>query len=367
MKGKVKGVFHRGGVAYIRYKDEHGNDVRESTYQRSFRVAEQILAKRKSELAMRKHFPTRRFNKVFFRELEGYWWQMHGRFTRSRLEYLVPRVDQEFGSKRAREIHPDDIQEFMLDLEAQGLSASSINHHRSILSGIFNFAIKRGRYDHNPVQAVPQMKEPPGRDRVPTPEEIRKLLDACNYGDEEVYVFIIMAGTTTMRKGEILQRRWDEIHLDTRIPYIYIPQTKNGDPKTVPIPEIVVEAVKRLPSYGKIEYLFPSRPTARFPSPERLYMWDIGKRFREVCRRVGVEGLRIHDLRHAGPSILLARGVPDGIVRKLTGHRSRELERYQHLSDELKRNTVELIAEELFGAPSGTVQREQNKQRMAKL
>jgi hypothetical protein len=57
-------------------------------------------------------------------------------------------------------------------------------------------------------------------------------------------------------------------------------------------------------------------------------------------------------------------GVPDPIVRKLTGHRSRELERYQHLTPEVRARTVNLIAAELFrakrgldesGTPTGTV------------
>ena len=74
----------------------------------------------------------------------------------------------------------------------------------------------------------------------------------------------------------------------------------------------------------------------------------MGKGFRKACRTLGIEDLRIHDLRHQGPSILLGLGVPDGIVRKLTGHRSRELRRYQHLSPELKAQTVDLIERELL-------------------
>lgn len=57
-------------------------------------------------------------------------------------------------------------------------------------------------------------------------------------------------------------------------------------------------------------------------------------------------------------------GVPDPIVRKITGHRLRELERYQHLTPEVWSLTVNLIATELFrakrarketGTPTGTV------------
>ena len=49
-------------------------------------------------------------------------------------------------------------------------------------------------------------------------------------------------------------------------------------------------------------------------------------------------------------TILFLRGIPEAVIRKLTGHRSRELERYEHLSPLIKQQTVELIAEELRSA-----------------
>jgi integrase len=69
-----------------------------------------------------------------------------------------------------------------------------------------------------------------------------------------------------------------------------------------------------------------------WPSPKQPYRWDIGKEFRQLVRSLGIEDVRIHDLRHTGPSVLLMQGIPGDVVRKITGHRSRELERYQHLS-----------------------------------
>jgi integrase len=50
-------------------------------------------------------------------------------------------------------------------------------------------------------------------------------------------------------------------------------------------------------------------------------------------RSLGIEDVRIHDVRHTGPSALLMQGIPGDVVRKITGHRSRELERYQHQSN----------------------------------
>jgi integrase len=185
-RSRTKGVYFREGIAYIRYQDERGSDIRESTKQRSAKVAEGILSKRKTEVAMRQHFPSRAFDAIAFTDLADYWWQAHGSKTRSQFEYLYPRVLEYFASKRARDITPDVVDAFLEHLATERrLSASSVNHHRTIVNGIFNFAVKRGRFDRNPVAAVLQRPEPPGRDRIVSPAEFRILWDRAE-GDREM-------------------------------------------------------------------------------------------------------------------------------------------------------------------------------------
>jgi hypothetical protein len=177
--------------------------------------------------------------------------------------------------------------------------------------------------------------------------------------------FLALAGTTTMRKGEVLSLRWDRVHFEDA-PYATLVRTKNRHQRHVPIPQSIVKTLKALPSHRSHEHLFPSRPTARCPEPQRPYRWDLGKQFRALAKAAGIQNVRIHDLRHAGATIVMTLEVPDPIVRKVTGHRSRELERYQHLTPELRALTVNLIATELFrgkrarkeresGTPTGTV------------
>jgi hypothetical protein len=49
------------------------------------------------------------------------------------------------------------------------------------------------------------------------------------------------------------------------------------------------------------------------------------------------------------------QGIPGDVVRKITGHRSRELEWYQHLSPLFRAQTVDLIALVLLSdTPSDT-------------
>ena len=60
---------------------------------------------------------------------------------------------------------------------------------------------------------------------------------------------------------------------------------------------------------------------------------------------------------------MFLRVIPEAIIRKLTGRRSRELERYEHLSPLLKQQTVELIAKELSGTATDTPENEPGRKR----
>jgi len=199
----------------------------------------------------------------------------------------------------------------------------------------------------------PQRKEPPGRDCFLAPEDFRKFLDECR-GDPELYAFVWLAASTGARKGEILPRKWTEVDMEGAAPHIYVPRTKNGRSKRLALAEEVIRALQKLPSYRRDEYVFPAdRTNVRFKGTQG-HAWDMRKPFQAACERAGIKNLRIHDLRHMATSILFMDGIPEAIIKKLTGHRSRELERYEHLSPVIKRQTVELIAKKLSDTATDT-------------
>jgi len=356
-----RGVYFRNGIAYIRFKDENGKLLRESTEQRSRRFALDLLAKRRTEVAEGRHFPTRQFDRVMFDELLDDWWEKHGKQTRSRFNYHLPKVRERFGGKRARDIQPDHVEVFLKDLEDEELAASTVNKYRTILCSTFNFAIRRRKFDRNPVSVVPQRREPPGRDRFLTPEDFRKLIDECR-AEPALYAFVWLAATTGARKGELLPRKWTEIEMEGSAPHVYVPRSKNGRPKRLPLAEDVIRALKNLPSYRSDEYVFPADRSNVCFKGAQLHAWDMRKPFQSACDRAGITNFRIHDLRHMATTILFLRGIPEAIIRKLTGHRSRELERYEHLSPVLKRQTVELIAKVLTDTATDTVDSEGEKE-----
>ncbi|HUL03813.1 MAG TPA: hypothetical protein VLV16_11350 [Gemmatimonadales bacterium] len=224
-----RGIYRRGDVLWIRFKNAEGALSRESTGQGDLKVAEAILAKRRSEVTMLHHFPTRKFEQVSFDELLKAWKPAHVRRTPT-FHYLLPRVRDAFGTAKAREVTTEKVQEFLDRLKDEsGLSPSSVNHYRTILNSIFNEAVRHGRYDWNPVRAVHQFREPPGRDRFLSIEEFQGLLAGCK--DPELRTVILVLCMTTLRLRELLNRRWSEIHLEGPAPYISVPHTKTGVPK----------------------------------------------------------------------------------------------------------------------------------------
>ncbi|OLE51290.1 MAG: hypothetical protein AUG51_24015 [Acidobacteria bacterium 13_1_20CM_3_53_8] len=351
-----QGVFWRGNFLWIRYQDEEGKMVKETTGQRSVKVAEQIYNKRKTEVAMAINFPSRKFKNVSFKALFDYWWENHAKNRPSKFEYLISRIEKLFKLK-ARYITSDSVRDFLNGLKEEKLSASSLNHYRTILNSVFNYAIRNKKYDENPVKAVATFPELPGRERFTTPEEILKLLEKCaEEGDVELKAFVIIAATTGLRKGSILPRSYADVFLDKEMPYISVGKTKNGDLIKMPLADMAVEAIKSLPSYGKDEYLFPAKPNVRFKGNfKKPHAWDLGKRFRRISGLAEINNLRIHDLRHFATTVLFMDEIPDAMIAKMTGHRSRELRKYQHLSPEFRRQTVERIAQKLTGTSTGTV------------
>src|SRR5262245_30085962 len=227
-----RGLYRRRDVLWIRYKSADGKLRRESTGQGDLKVAEAILAKRRAEAAMLTHFPSRRFEQVMFAELREAWEPPHLKKTPS-FKYLLPRVRLAFDGTKARDMTTEKVQEFLDRLrDVDELSASSVNHYRTILNSIFNEAIRRGRYEVNPVRAIHQYREPPGRDRFLSVEEFQRLLAGCK--NQELRTVILVLCMTTLRLRELLNRKWSEVHLNGPAPFIAVPHTKTGVPKKAP-------------------------------------------------------------------------------------------------------------------------------------
>src|SRR5262249_43993201 len=122
---------------------------------------------------------------------------------------------------------------------------------------------------------------------------------------------------------EILGLRWLDVDLDHD--RVLLPQTKNGEGRIVYLNKLASAAILSLPfetDRKQTDLLFPS-----------ITLNQVTVAFRRLCKGVGIEDFRFHDLRHTAASWLRMGGADIHTVAQLLGHKDlRMAARYQHLS-----------------------------------
>ncbi len=83
------------------------------------------------------------------------------------------------------------------------------------------------------------------RNRRLTPDELKallKLLRRCQ--NEYIRHMALFAIETGMRKGEILGASWEHLNIESRT--LFLPMTKNGDSRTVPLTSKALRILRQL-------------------------------------------------------------------------------------------------------------------------
>jgi integrase len=120
---------------------------------------------------------------------------------------------------------------------------------------------------------------------------------------------------TGARRSNIMQMRWEQVNLNTNI--WIIPQTKNGEPHTVPLVEMAIEILKQRKKnqINGNPWVFPGNSRAG-------HMVDPKKAWARILKRANIENLRIHDLRRSLGSWQATTGASLSIIGKTLAHKN---------------------------------------------
>jgi len=139
-------------------------------------------------------------------------------------------------------------------------STATVNRYTSALSAVFSYGLKIYLWlRENPCGRLPKLKESPGRNRILTVEECERLLFFCKKSYSPLILpIVLIAITTGMRQGEILNLTWDCVNFDQKL--ISIKTSKTGHPRTVPLTRVVEKNLLQLHHQRNlnIPFLFPS-------------------------------------------------------------------------------------------------------------
>lgn len=212
-----------------------------------------------------------------------------------------------------------DIATYRDYMKSKGNAPATIARHLAILGNLFNTARREWAVDVlNPVQLVRKPVIRNARTRRLAAGELERILAAT--GSPELSALVTLALETCMRRSELVQLRWRDVDLDRRVAALR--DTKNGDPRAVPLSPIAVALLLALPRRidGKVFGVAPDSVT---------------QAFKRACRRAGIDGLRWHDLRREGITRLFEKGwaIPD--VACVSGHKTwSQLARYTAIKPE---------------------------------
>ncbi|MGH8519835.1 MAG: tyrosine-type recombinase/integrase [Gammaproteobacteria bacterium] len=210
------------------------------------------------------------------------------------------------------------------------LTPATVNRRIAWLRRIARLAHRRWGWLPRPVY-ISLDPEHNARHRYLTLAEVERLVLAC--GHRPTRDAITLAVYTGMRQGEIfalnrtnVRRAKQGIVPDPgfRGDCLWLPDSKNREPRLIPILPAMIDAVARLPLPCKARTMYTH--------------------FKRGCARAGLGDLRFHDLRHTTASLLVQGGYSLKMVQEVLGHRSiQAANRYAHLSVETKRAALESV------------------------
>lgn len=163
---------------------------------------------------------------------------------------------------------------------------------------------------------------------APKPENRRRTLDP--FAIAAIRLLLL----TGCRLREILRAEWSYVDFERGL--LNLPTSKTGK-KTVFLSAAALEILATLPRLDGNDFIIPGgndgQPKADLKNP-----WAA------VTQAAGLEGLRLHDLRHSFASVGAGGGLGLPIIGKLLGHATPAMTaKYAHLDNDPMRRAVDQI------------------------
>lgn len=261
------------------------------------------------------------------------------RQTQERYQIDFDRFFSEIKSKKIRYVTEDDLEQFVkLSIYQNHLKAKAWGNLRSILTGMFKFAKKRGYTNISITSFLGDLEisrkafckeKKTDEESVFTDLEMRKLVKCLHENPNIANLAILVAAYTGMRSGEVVALKWEDVNEK----YIYVHRTQiryreNGKeiyevrdfPKTeAGVRKIVI-----------VENLKPILKSLRMMNPFTEYVFvkdgEVMKKcvpsssLRRMCDKARIPRRGMHVLRKTYATRLLNSNVDESVITNQMGH-----------------------------------------------
>jgi integrase len=281
--------------------------------------------------------------------------------------HILPQL----GTKRLTKITHADVESLHASMSERRPQA---NRTLAVLSAVWSWAARHRHVDaaSNPTKGVEKYRES-ARERYLTKDELLRLSDALTAAettglpysvdesnpkakhapkpenrrrkfDRHSVAAIRLLTLTGARLREILDAKWE--HVDLERGMIFLPDSKTGR-KPIYLSAAAAAILSALPRTDGNPYVIPGEKTGQ-PRADLKRPWDA------ICEVAGLDGVRLHDLRHSFASVGAGASLGLPIIGKLLGHsQPSTTQRYAHLDADPMRRAVETIGSTIAAAMAG--------------
>jgi integrase len=272
-------------------------------------------------------------------------------------------IKPKFANRRVADIRLVDVEVLHRKITARGTRFRA-NRVLALLSKMFSLAVRAEWRADNPCRGVERNYEEP-RERYLKPEELGRLIEAlAAYPNRQAADAVRLLLLTGARRGEVLSARWDQFNLDAvdakgNPARVWIKPSSHTKQKRLHRVPLSAPAVELLREIGERQ----QRETADYNTERRLGqakrepsafvfptktgsapIADIRHDWARLRKAAGLDGLRLHDLRHSYASILASAGLSLPVIGALLGHSNpTTTSRYSHLFDDPMRAAAEKV------------------------
>jgi integrase len=206
---------------------------------------------------------------------------------------------------------------------------ATANRVLALASSIFGRAIEWGLWEgQNPCKGIRRYKEV-SRERFLQADELPRFFAALNAETNgTLRDCLTMALLTGARRSNVQTMRWEDITLTDERNEWRIPQTKTGEPHTLPLAPAAVAILKRRRGDPDEEpespYVFPRvKDGTRKPDDGKPgHIVELKRAWARILKAAKLKDLRIHDLRRTLGSWQAATGASLQVIGKTLAHKN---------------------------------------------
>jgi len=280
--------------------------------------------------------------------------------------WIVPRL----GEKKLDRLRPSDLDRLYAELRPH-LSPLSVLKVHTILRAALGQAVRWRMLTENPAALATPPRAPRRPIVPPSPGQVAQLLAAAEERDPDLATYLRLAAVTGARRGELCALRWSDVDMENHevvisrslslgTHQVVEKSTKTHRSRRIALDAGSIEALERQRERAKSRVMLCQAQLVADPyvfarDVEGREPWrpDSGAtgRFGSLRRQVGLDSVRLHDLRHYVATRLLDGGLPARAVSERLGHANANttLGIYAHAVPATDRRAADMMGDLLDG------------------